>query len=321
MTPIYVHRYRLVTKSPANSITKRTEYEGALVRLGPGFACIHPWSELGDLSLDEQLDLLADGRADTDLLKCALICATMDGVAREQNSSLFHDIDVPESHWLWNPDEDEVRQVESVKELGIGAVKVKCNGERGGIRVLEQIARLAQESVAIRIDLNGVLDSETFGPWWEQVPKSVKKRVEFIEDPMRYDGLEWSDAASRYNIDFALDRAGSSEPVNGGFHWRVIKPAVDLEETWQASSDTTGFVFTSYMDHPFGQVFAAYQAAKAERECHGEFGLAGLISHTRFETNAFSEALGIEEGGRLMVPGGPGLGFGDLLETLDWKKL
>ena len=50
-------------------------------------------------------------------------------------------------------------------------------------------------------------------------------------------------------------------------------------------------------------------------------GLAGLASHTRFEPNVFSEALEIEDGGRLKLTGGVGLGFDDLLESLDWQKL
>ena len=53
-------------------------------------------------------------------------------------------------------------------------------------------------------------------------------------------------------------------------------------------------IFTSYMDHPLGQAFAAYVAADVKAE-HSELcGLAGLASHTRFEPNAFSEALQIE---------------------------
>jgi len=72
---------------------------------------------------------------------------------------------------------------------------------------------------------------------------------------------------------------------------------------------------TSYMDHPVGQLFAAYVAAK-----HATSSRCGLVTHVLYEKNAFIEQLGID-GMRLVPPAGRGIGFDDLLERLPWKKL
>jgi len=88
-----------------------------------------------------------------------------------------------------------------------------------------------------------------------------------------------------------------------------VKPAVN--EMVQGER----VVVTSYMDHPLGQVFAAWEAARA-----GVTEVCGLQTHGLFTANGFTEALG-QVRPEFGVPEGAGLGFGDLLEELPWMRL
>ena len=90
----------------------------------------------------------------------------------------------------------------------------------------------------------------------------------------------------------------------------IVKPA--LEEI--ACSDAE-IVVTSYMDHPIGQLCAAYAAATA-----GITSTCGLVTHVLFENDPFIERMRID-GTRMVAPGRTGWGFDDLLETLPWQEL
>ena len=102
----------------------------------------------------------------------------------------------------------------------------------------------------------------------------------------------------------------------------VIKPAVDepflLGEA--ALSHQQRVILTSYMDHPIGQTFAAWEAARLELQFPGLVGLCGLQTHHLFEPNEFSEALG-PWSPDFTPPAGTGLGFDDFLDAQPWTRL
>ena len=79
-------------------------------------------------------------------------------------------------------------------------------------------------------------------------------------------------------------------------------------------------VVTSYMEHPVGQAFAAWEAARLGLQFPGLVGLCGLQTHHLFEPDEFSEMLG-PWSPSFQVPAGYGLGFDDLLEALPWTRL
>ncbi|RYD25544.1 MAG: hypothetical protein EOP86_27180, partial [Verrucomicrobiaceae bacterium] len=105
----------------------------------------------------------------------------------------------------------------------------------------------------------------------------------------------------------------------GGFAVRVLKPAVEAVSDRNRDRNLgpgVPVVFTSAMDHPVGQLFAAYEAARFG----GPQLEAGLLTHRLFEADAFTEMLG-STGPVLRLPGGTGLGFDHLLESLPWLPL
>jgi O-succinylbenzoate synthase len=307
-------RYELIPKRRLSTIAADGPRRGALLRIDGGFADVHPWPELGDAPLDEQLALLARGQT-TPLTKASLAFASIDAAARREGRSLFEGLTIPPSHWP-GPDPPE----------GFDTVKIKS---------IDTIP----DHVRLRIDFNAMLTPEEFVRIAATLPR---ERIDFIEDPCPYDADVWKDLRSRTGLRLAFDRAGDlsqhrqeclchtssggneilsarQEPMwhrhsclcsADSFDVLIIKPA--RHEVPCTDADV---VVTSYMDHPIGQLCAAYAAATA-----GITSTCGLITHILYEPDPFIERMRIEDT-RLVPPGGTGWGFEDLLERLPWRSL
>ncbi|HVE69807.1 MAG TPA: enolase C-terminal domain-like protein [Thermoanaerobaculia bacterium] len=210
-----VHRYTLHSRrGPART--------GALLRVDGGFADVHPWPELGDAPLDEQLALLARGET-TPLTRASLRLARLDAEARGRGVSLFEGLTIPLSHW---PGNDPAPGFDTIKTKGVTEFP---------------------DGVRIRIDFNARLTADELVRIAATLPR---ERIDFIEDPCPYDEQVWRDLRERTGLRLALDRfAGDADLL-------VYKPA--LQTQWPAHND---IVVTSYMDHPVGQFGAAYIAA------------------------------------------------------------
>lgn len=213
---VEVHRYTL------RRLNGRARH-GALLRVGGGYADVHPWPELGDAPLDDQLALLARGET-TPLTHASLRLAALDGGARARGVSLFEGRTIPESHW---PGNEPPHGFDTVKTKGVLPVP---------------------EHVRIRIDFNGSLAPDEFLHIAETLPK---ERVDFVEDPCPYDRAVWRALRERSGVRLALDRFSGEADV------LVHKPALCAE----FPSFDGEVVVTSYMDHPVGQFGAAYVAA------------------------------------------------------------
>lgn len=214
---IRVHRYTLV---PRRGGAPRT---GALLRVDGGYADVHPWPELGDAPLDEQLARLARGEL-TELTRASLHWAAIDRDARRRGVSLFEGLTIPASHW---PGADPPSAFDTVKTKGVMPVP---------------------DHVRMRIDFNARLTAAEFSRIAETLPK---ERIDFIEDPCPYDERLWRSLRIGTGLRLALDRfVGQADVL-------VHKPALHAE--FPAFDGEV--VVTSYMDHPVGQYFAAYVAA------------------------------------------------------------
>ena len=60
--PIYVYEYLLRSGVALNSASHRRTFPGALIRVGSGFGCVHPWPEFGDALIEEQANLVGASR-------------------------------------------------------------------------------------------------------------------------------------------------------------------------------------------------------------------------------------------------------------------
>jgi o-succinylbenzoate synthase len=214
---MHVHRYTLVP-----NVGRASARRGALLRVDDGFADIHPWPELGDAPLDEQLARLARGET-TALTRASLRLAKLDADARRRGVSLFDGLTIPLSHW---PGNDPPPEFDTIKTKGVTDFP---------------------DGVRIRIDFNARLTAGEFERIAETLPK---ERIDFIEDPCPYDERMWRELRERTGLRLALDR------LEGRADVLIHKPALQTE--WPSHNDV---IVTSYMDHPVGQFGAAYIAA------------------------------------------------------------
>ena len=104
---------------------------------------------------------------------------------------------------------------------------------------------------------------------------------------------------------------------DSGLWQQILKPArEDCSDDYEKPP-----VFTSSMDHPIGQLWAAYRAALFYKKNNTEdIPDCGLCTHSLYEKTDFSEQLG-ENSPYLKLPAGTGLGFDRLLDALPWSIL
>jgi o-succinylbenzoate synthase len=270
--------YELMPRRPLSAIAAEGPRRGALIRVGGGYADVHPWPELGDAPLDDQLAGLRRGET-TPLTASSLRFAAIDAAARRDGRSLFDGLTIPLSHW---PGADPPAGFETVK-----------------LKTLDVIP----DHVRLRIDFNATLTPDEF----ERIAATLpRERIDFIEDPCPYDAATWRGLRDRTGLRLALDRGSGTEDVDV----IVIKPAMQ-----QIPRSDAEIVVTSYMDHPVGQLSAAYAAATARITT-----TCGLATHILYESDPFIERMRLD-GARLVPPGGTGLGFDDLLENLPWRRI
>lgn len=278
---IWFHRYTLVPRGRLSGVAREGVREGALIRAGDGFADVHPWPELGDAPLDQQLALLARGET-TPLTRASLHLAAIDAAARERGVSLFAELEIPLSHWP-GPDPPD----------GFDTAKIK------------DVSRIPP-NVRLRIDFNATLSASEFLRIAETLPR---ERVDFIEDPCPYDEVVWRELREKTGLRLALDQ--KVEP-RGGYDVAIWKPALQI-----TAPRAERIVVTSYMDHPIGQFGAAFIAAAHADSIDPR---CGLMTHVLYESNDFIEGIRTD-GARLLPQCGTGIGFDDLLERLPWKTL
>lgn len=306
---LWVSRYALEAGGRLNSRTDRVVLRGALVRLGAGFGCLHPWPELGDPALEECLADLAGARRHR-LVQRTVACLEADAAARIEERSLFAGLSVPESHATL----PELSETVLMKALERGFSRVKVKSQTAGDETLSEVRRLSARwpLVRWRIDFNEGGRGEAILRELAKWTVEEKQVIDFLEDPVPYHGRAWEVLAREGGLPLANDRW--MECDRGESAVLVVKPAVN-ELIDRGCVKVAQQVVTSYMDHPVGQAFAAWEAARA-----GVKTVCGLQTHGLFKPDAFTEMLG-EVGPTFRVPEGSGLGFDDLLEKLSWKRL
>ena len=231
---------------------------------------------------------------------------------------LFGELEVPASHApLAGCDEDQVRRA---VDAGFTCAKLKLGGVTSSeLAFLERMNSL-HPGLRWRLDFNETGDAAELGEWFAGMPAEVVSRIDFLEDPAPFADSTWRELHRKTRIPLAIDR--ESAPGRSAAQVMVIKPAVD--EPWllaeAAAANGQQVVVTSYMDHPLGQTFAAWEAGRLALQFPGLVGTCGLQTHHLFEPDAFTEALGPWTPA-FNAPPGTGLGFDDLLEKLPWKRV
>jgi o-succinylbenzoate synthase len=311
--------YELETIHALSVTSSAMKREGALLKvLFPsgiqGFADCHPWVELGDHPLKQQLEKLAVGEL-TALTCCALEYAALDAEYRSKGSSVFSNLTIPQSHFLvtnlfdWTP-----QHVLQVIQQGYAHVKLKMGRDLD--REAECLHTLfLNTSLKLRLDFNESLAPQRFRYFLHRV-EELKERIEFIEDPFPFDAAEWA-AIQKEGWVLACDRqVQKGADLVESARVLIIKPALQSCETWQKWGYQTR-IATSYLGHPLGQMAAAYVAAKVDPL--GVFA-HGLLSHHVYRLTVFSQHLNWKNPQFTLAPG-RGFGFDKELSQLNWIPL
>ncbi|MGI4791010.1 MAG: hypothetical protein ACRYFS_19460 [Janthinobacterium lividum] len=323
------HLYELKSAEPLGARSQGRVRQGALLRIQKeggeiGYADLHPWAELGDLPLAEQLTGLARGET-TALSEASLAFAALDAQARANRVSLWSGLTVPESHFLLpSIDESGYKLLEAALTEGFTHFKIKLGKdldlEKPRLlklcKFIGDLSVTSGDSPKLRLDYNETLTAAQFAEYFAGL-EELQPCIDFIEDPFPFQAAEWSEISARFGVSFALDRAGMIEAALGFEGIRIHKPAL-AGPSGVPERHTGRLVVTSYLDHPLGQLCAAWVAAHLTPEARNE--RHGLVSHRVYARNQFSEQLGWN-GPRLSVPEGTGFGFDEELAALDWKLL
>lgn len=312
----FISRYRLRAKGFLNAISRRSEFEGALIRVDDGYGCIHPWPELGDPPLDKCLADLAGPRR-WPIVRRALRCAEYDRVARRFEHSLFEEMEVPASHATLT--RLSPAELARAVDAGFTTVKVKAGRDLPGEAAFLNAMGAEYPALRWRLDFNESLEPGEAAAFLTSLPGPTLAAIDFVEDPCPYAESTWVQLRRETGVSLAVDREAA--PLSGAAAVMVVKPAIDepflLAEA--ASRNLQKVVVTSYMDHPVGQAFAAWEAARLGLQFPGLTDICGLQTHHLFEPGAFSEMLG-PWGPAFHPPPGLGLGFDDLLDELPWTR-
>ena len=264
-------RYELLQKSALNRLDLSSHREGALIRYEQGYGAIHPWPELGDPTLKECLSEL-DKAEPHKLVLRAVDCTKL------LNQEAFFKNQEGSSRSLSNHATLPrllLSEVQAAVDAGFTAVKVK----RG-----KDWMRLRRKTVAImeafpelqwRFDFNGALTSHReLAQFLGSVPSA---KVDFIEDPFSDTVL----AETWNGFPIAHDRV-IPEELKLEQNYLIGKPALQSREELSrlCGERPEKVVFTSYMDHPLGQLFALSEASRFYEE-HRILSppLCGLATH------------------------------------------
>ncbi|BCU77790.1 enolase C-terminal domain-like protein [Luteolibacter sp. LG18] len=315
--PVSISRYRLKSRARLNAVSTRREFDGVLIRIGAGYGCLHPWPELGDPPLHKCLEDLAGARR-WPIVRRAVRCAEMDGISRTNGEWLFEDMEIPASHaTLTLPDAATVAEA---VEAGFGTVKLKAGRDFDKEAAFLTAMATEYPKLSWRLDCNETASAEQVAAFLNGLDREVRRKIDFVEDPCPYADSTWTELKKTTGVRLAVDREAA--PNCDAAQVFVLKPALD--EPWligeAAAKRGCKVVVTSYMDHPFGQTFAAWEAARLALTFRGLVGTCGVQTHHLFEPNAFSEYLGAWKPD-FQPPGGTGLGFDDLLGELVWTRL
>lgn len=287
--------YALKSARQLNAVRNEREVRGCLVRLDRGVACLQSWPEFGDPPLEE---VLADfcGPCRLAISRQARICCEADAAARRAGVHLLEGRTVPASHYSlpWGT---------SSVPAGFRTVKIKAgpNGE-----ALQSSLRKLPAHIRIRLDFNESLDPSQFRAVWQALAP-FHSRIDFVEDPTPYMEEDWRAFEAELGCRLAVDRWAGEAPF-----LRVWKPA---RQSWPGAGQ---IVVTSNMDHPVGQVYAAYCAATLPQDV--AVAGCGLVTHHLFDRgDPFIAAMGPATAEFPPVPG-TGVGFDPVLESLPWRS-
>lgn len=233
-----------------------------------GVADLKPWPLLGDLTLDDELAQRGP------LFRRSLILAQEDLIARKNNKSLLKN-QVMKNNILVT----EFSKFELEKVVG-STIKIKASKNLDELENF--LIRTATLNFKIRIDFNGVLDAGEFESFIYELPVTVLKKIEYIEDPTAEIQPEWFQWNRKVPLAVDFCRANYIENKNA-WTFLIIKPSRQNSDALviECIEGKKQFTITSSMDHPVGIAHGLRFAQEFPEMCVG-FSTLQLYEPTEF---------------------------------------
>lgn len=319
--------YTLKPFSSLNAVSLPTAREGVLFKIEwdsdlTGYADLHPWPELGDLSLEEQLAALRAGKI-TPQMEQTIWLARRDADARALKRNLF-DLGTPvrNNYLLTHAEDVKPGFLDPIKVDGFDTIKVKVG--RDLQEEAEALIHIAAAGFKIRLDFNAMANWQIYERFMKNLDSGVRANIEYVEDPFPYDPTAWLEARelAKIGIDNQYPKVRWDQFQQCPFDVIVLKPAkMDVDavvtkcQEWNLKTTVT-----SYMDHPVGVAHALTVAMELKKQ-YGDMVLeAGCLTQRLYQMDAFSAELDTK-GPFIRRVKGIGVGFDHLLENLPWYHI
>lgn len=275
-----------------------------------GYADCHPWTDLGDDSLDIQLKKLSSFCL-TPLTTCALSSARIDAEKRTLNEPLLSLDQLPKSHFLaTNLNVLTHERLQDLIQEGFTHIKLKVGRDpQKEVIFLRELFR--ESPLKLRLDFNERLCLEEARKFLQDIV-SLKEQVDFLEDLCPFDEKNWIKFQNE-GWKLACDRQvalAANKPEVASI--LVVKPARIAMEEWTKWKIQT-LIVTSYLGHFIERVMAAFFSTQIDPRKEN---VHGLLSEETFCRHL------IHAGPYFTMPHGTGCGFDDEFDRLrDWKKI
>ncbi len=280
-----------------------------------GYADCHPWPELGDLPLTDQLNALAKNRK-TPLTQAAIDLAKLDADLRDKKRKLWKENIYLKSHYLiYNFVDWTDAQLDKLIQIGYTHIKIKGGKDCGSLSDFLK-KKCATLPLKIRIDFNEKLTQKECISFLHSI-ENLQEQIDFIEDPIFFKANEWEQIqkmgwrlACDRQAHFAIDHPEAAEIL-------VIKPSLHSDAVSRLNWKKRKTIVTTYLGHPVEQVASAYVAFLLDPHCKETH---GLHTHHSYQANLYSHQLNWQ-GPLFTFPKGCGFGFEKELEECQWKHI
>ncbi len=269
-----------------------------------GFSDLHPWPEFGEPDLDVHIQSLAELKF-TELVESSLEANYVDRDYRLMKRNAFDAMILPRSHKLvTNILTLTVETLRDLHKKGFSHIKVKMGTDfEAETEAFLNLVKSTQ--IQWRLDFGGLLSEQQLNEWWGKLDIPTAKQIDFIEDPVAEGEIKTNGPWA--NDWYQQPRASV----------RIIKVAREGIEDF-AQYDR--LVFSHSLDHPLGQAYALWAAARFYQQHPKKVEVCGLAAPDIYELDDFSKAWHCE-GPRMKATVGTGFGFDKILESLKWQKV
>ena len=336
---LHIHHYQLPWSA---NFSRAHSGRGALLALTidgvTGYADLHPWTSLGDKTVEQQLELWKMGSTPPQLQQ-SLTYAMRDAKARGENRIGVHyrpelpnhrlllnkELTVSLLHNLWP-------ELSGMTKAVTAKWKISPERMKDSLEFLNEAA-IIWPHLFWRLDANALFSFDQILEFWKQLSIAAQKQIGFIEDPCAYDRAAWNKLEQHgipLAIDFEIARwqilSPQLSPTDSQRTTIVLKPAIQDMTWWRTwlLSHSHPFLLTSYLDHPVGLLHARWTAESLSHELPSISPVHGFnlpFSAEELQTlwpglNAFGDGHFSWKG-----PIGSGIGFTEILESLTWIKV